>query len=218
MRSLLIVALSLTLGCSGSEELRRREAEDRSKPATISKAADPSLITCEGVGRIRFTDDLSSLERKAGEHNLHMDSLFLEGTFESLVTRVWKDTPQEITVYWQEKQSPYNTIRMLEVSHPESVYHFSNGIQIGTTLEKIAELNGAPVQLYGFGWDYGGTFSGFSGGKLASSIPCFGGVFALPEGTQLEDKTIQGDHEIRSDAAGLKEVEAVLVKIRVGKE
>lgn len=217
MKNLAFFALTLVFGCSGPVDRKPADTIDSVKPAVAQDVPDPGLITCEGIGVIKLTDDYALLTRKVGKDNVHMDSLFLEGTFESLITRVWKGTPKEITVYWQENQEPYKTIRMLEISSAQSPYHFSNGVRIGTSLKKLAELNGVPVKLYGFGWDYGGTFIGFNGGKLAKSMPCFGGVFALPEGAQ-PGREIQGDHEIRSDAGGLKEVEVELVKIRVSKE
>lgn len=141
--------------------------------------------------------------------------MWLEGQFEGFITSVWRGSPGEIVVHWKEKQAPYKTIDHLEISHPESPYHFVNGIKIGMTLNELVELNGGtPVSLYGFGWDYGGTFIDFNKGKLSGDLPCFGGVFALSDPNKM-DPSVTGDRPVSSANEAFKDNQPILRVIRL---
>lgn len=42
------------------------------------------------------------------------------------------------------------------------------GISLGTCMEDLERLNAKPFSVFGFGWDYGGTVSGWHDGRLDS--------------------------------------------------
>lgn len=174
-------------------------------------------ITCWGIGDIDLDNDESSLAEKVGKENLVRDSLILGGSFERVVTKVWKGENKEVIVHWTEKKPPFSTIDFLEISQPHSPYHFVNGIKIGSRLSEMVKLNGdIPITLYGFGGDNGGAFVDFGKGKLAGDIPCFGGVFTLPQSVGPDDmKGIQGDKKMTSDNSSLKKYDPTLAVIRV---
>ena len=172
-------------------------------------------ITCWGVADIELEDSYTIVEEKVGKSNLTTDSLFLEGMFEKLFTSLWKGTEKEIKIFWKEKQAPFRTIESIEVSQPNSAYQFANGIKIGSTLSEMEKLNGKPISLYGFGWDYGGTFISFNEGKLAGDIPCFGGVFQLKEPGKDGVSELLGDHQISSNHMAFANAVAELKVIRL---
>lgn len=178
----------------------------------LADSSDLDLITCWGVGEIEFDDDLESLEAKVGKESITTDSLFLEGTFESLITTLWKGEPKEISIHWLEKKPPYSAIKYLEISKPGSVYAFANGITVGSTLAEIEHLNGAAFTLYGFGWDYGGTFIDFGTGELANNLPCFSGVFQL--NAQITP-SISGDKPLKSNNPAFSGLDVTLKTIRI---
>ncbi len=220
MRGVLFFAIALLFGCGKAVDHDQASVRDSVRTSVAVRPPENDLISCDGIGGILLTDDLGSLIKKAGNDKISHDSLFLEGNFERMITRVSKGTPREIVVYWKEKEQPFSTIERLEISSRTSPYHFANGINIGTSLKKLVELNGGvPVSLYGFGWDYGGTFISFGNGKLAGQMGCFGGVFQLSSTDIVtsELKQVMGDREIRSDAEALKQYQATLVKIRVNR-
>ena len=175
------------------------------------------IISCDGIGPVKLSHTLEELELITGKENIQQDSLFLEGNFEGLVTALWKGTPKEIIVHWKQRMPPFEDIKMLELNGTESLYRFSNGIKTGSQLREIVRLNDQPLTIYGFGWDYGGTFVSFNNGKLAKEIPCFGGVFELQyTGKFTDDLTpITGDHQIRSEEPALLKYGARLSKIRI---
>ncbi len=215
MRIFFILSALLLFACNNPSGSGNKQA---GKVYSIAGNQDGGEeITCWGIGEIDLDDDMASLEEKVGRKGLSQDSLMKEGAFEGFVTKLWKGTAKEIVVHWKEKKAPYAVIDYLEVVQPASPYHFANGIKIGTSLNDIIKLNGGTaVNLYGFGWDYGGTFIDFGKGKLAGDIPCFGGVFALPDNIKTDDsREITGDIKITSSHPALKNYEVKLVAIRV---
>ncbi|PRY50908.1 hypothetical protein B0I27_108116 [Arcticibacter pallidicorallinus] len=171
------------------------------------QGGDPTEITCWGIGDIELEDSYDILVEKAGLDHVKQDSLFKEGMFERVITRVWPNTEKEITVYWKEKKAPLVTIEMLELRDSASVYHFANGLKIGSTLQDLVKENGGiEFSFYGFGWDNGGTIVDFNSGKLSNNLPCFQGVLALPQeasadagaGELMGDKLIKSSHPLFS--------------------
>jgi hypothetical protein len=218
MRPIFFLVLVLLFACGKAVDQEQTAPADSSRTATVVRPTANQIITCDGIGEIKLSDDLASLARKAGNDNISHDSLFLEGNFERIVSKLWKGTVRELAVYWNETEQPFKTIQTIEIANRNSPYQFSNGIRIGTSLKKMVELNGGvPISLYGFGWDYGGTFISFKDGKLAEPLSCFGGVFQLTSAdiTTSELKKILGDRQITSESEALKQYQAVLVKIRI---
>lgn len=212
-----VLIITTLLACNNKSSTSSKSDSSTNKPSLESKV-DEDLITCWGIGEIEFEDNLSSIEDKVGKSNISLDSLFLEGMFEQLLTTLWKGTDKEITIYWEEKQPPFKTIKSLEVSSLNSPYHFENGIKIGTTLNEMTVLNSQSINIYGFGWDYGGTFVDFNNGKLAGDMPCFGGVFQLKTTTTSDNvQQIMGDQKINSSHPAFKTHEAELKTIRISR-
>lgn len=211
--SISVLMLTALLACNNPSANR---SSSEGNFSAQSEANDQTQITCWGIGVIELEDSFSDIEKKAGHKGLSLDSVFLEGTFERVVTTLWKGTDKEITIRWKESVPPFKSIKTLEISNPASVYSFVNGIKIGSKLSDIAALNNAPVSLYRFGWDYGGTFVGFNKGTLAGDIPCFGGVFELVNTETAHDAaSLMGDTEINSSDPGFENQDARLKVIRI---
>ncbi|MDQ3283968.1 MAG: hypothetical protein M3Q69_21395 [Acidobacteriota bacterium] len=69
---------------------------------------------------------------------------------------VWRDTKKRQTPEWLRIPA-------------DSEWKTFSGIHVGSKLEEIEKLNGAPFTLNGFGWDYGGIVTDWRGGKLATA-------------------------------------------------
>lgn len=182
------------------------------------QGGDPTEITCWGIGDIELEDSYDIVVENAGLDNIKQDSLFKEGMFERVITRVWPDTKKEIIIHWKEKTAPLASIEMLELRDSASVYHFANGIKIGSTLEELIKENGGiEFSFYGFGWDYAGTISDFNSGKLSNNLPCFQGVLALPQ-EALKDPgagEVMGDKLIKSSHPFFSKFSPRLVNIKI---
>ncbi|WP_207421026.1 hypothetical protein [Desertivirga brevis] len=217
---LLNVSFIVLLTACNQSTKDQTKGSSKQKTSVEEISQDENYITCWGIGPLEFGDDPASIQEKVGKENVSMDSLFLEGDFERLITKVWKGSPKEISIVWEEVKAPFKTIKLFEVSHQNSPYKFHNGIGIGSTLKEIVALNGEePINLYGFGWDYGGTFIDFGKGKLKGDLPCFGGVFELQ--TEVGDAEVQqamGNQAITSNLPALKKYPTVLKVIRVSEK
>lgn len=182
------------------------------------QGGDPTEITCWGIGEIELEDSYDILVDKAGLDHIKQDSLFKEGIFERVITRVWPDTEKEIVVHWKEKEAPLATIEMLELRDSSSVYHFTNGLRIGSTLQDLVKENGGvEFSFYGFGWDYSGTVTDFNSGKLSNSLPCFQGVLALPQEASEDTGAaeLMGDKLINSSHPFFSKFNPRLVNIKI---
>lgn len=183
-----------------------------------SDLINSSEITCWGIAEIELEDSYATLVEKVDVKNLMQDSIFKEGVFQEMVTSIWKDSPKEIVVHWKEKQAPYVTIDNLEIKNSSSVYHFVNGIKIGTSLRELVKLNGGKgFSLWGFGWDNGGAIKDFNDGTLSGDLPCFRGVLALPDSVinEKDSKNLMGDRLIQSSDAVFAKYDPVLINIRI---
>ncbi|WP_374165162.1 hypothetical protein [Arcticibacter sp. MXS-1] len=216
-RILFIVLPALLLFSCGQNKSNKKENSGGQGFDIGANQSGDDEITCWGIGPVELDNDMQSLAEKVGKENLSQDSLFAEGMFEGFVTTVWKNSPREIIVHWKEKKEPFQNIQFLEIRQASSPYHFLNGVKIGSRASEITRLNGGtPFLLYGFGWDNGGTFVSFNKGKLAGDMPCFGGVFALPDNVDAKDaEGIMGDMEIKSTVPALQKYDARLVALRV---
>lgn len=225
MHRSIYILLFLLASCTGTQQTENEISDssdsviqDDTSSLSVPELPKTKLITCNGIGNISLSDNMEDLIKKAGSENIYADSLFLEGSFEGIISTLWNNTENEIAVRWTEKQEPYRTIKFLEIKQG-AIYKFSNGIGVGSSLSEIADLNGAPFNLYGFAWDYGGTFIDFDGGKLSAEIPCFGGVFTLQKaGSKALDPGIMGDKKINSDHSALQEYNPRLSVIRISRK
>jgi hypothetical protein len=93
----------------------------------------------------------------------------------------------------------------LSVSGANSVWTGPNGLSIADDLARVEQLNGRPFKLWGFGWDYGGWVSDWSGGAFAPANGCMMRVRFEP-GT--ETTTATGDGEFQSDDARMRNAAA----------
>jgi hypothetical protein len=79
----------------------------------------------------------------------------------------------------------------------------TEGVGVGTSLEELARLNGAPITFTGFGWDRGGTVIGYGGGALASYRDDAGFFVLLDASPRPTARALVGDHDVSSDDPAL---------------
>ncbi len=83
-------------------------------------------------------------------------------------TRLFPGTAAEVDVFYGDEQ-PGGPISYLRVRREDSPWHDAEfGIKVGTTLADLVKYNGQPIEMQGFGWDYGGFITSWNGGKLSN--------------------------------------------------
>jgi hypothetical protein len=117
---------------------------------------------------------------------------------------LYPGTPDEVEVLWSD--STYSAPAVVRVAVEGSRWRSGLGVAVGTTLAELQEKTGRPVELSGFGWDYGGGASwsepaGESQGTLALELApnpdSLGAVSTDPRYPEiLGDKTVRSDHPL----------------------
>jgi hypothetical protein len=91
------------------------------------------------------------------------------------------------------------------------------GISLGTSLSELAQKNGRPFRLSGFGWDDAGVVTSWGGGALDSLLR---GVHLYLE-PRIEDRAggayrrMQGDREFDSDNPDMRALDPRVYQIYV---
>ncbi len=121
-------------------------------------------------------------------------------------TLVFPDDPtRRLVVLWQEESGRSKPAAI--IIRDDSEWIGPGGLRLGETLAEVEAVNGAPFNVLGFGWDYGGAAS-FPSGVFAE-IP---GACVLSLSFDLdwsrdygpEFDPIMGDQELRSDDPQLR--------------
>lgn len=199
------------LSCDNNR-LKNKSLDPQSSTKLSHQKLDSTFhLDCKHIGEINFEDNPKSLVNKFKAEQISTDSLFLEGMFQEVITIIDLGKPTEIKIRWNEN----NQIKIIEIEHPQSPYRFSNGLKIGSTLKDLVTINKKEISFYGFGWDYGGTISGFNNGTIQEDLPCFGGVLTRKSNEQSDFKKLSGDRIFKSDSPDVNAQQIYLSKIRI---
>lgn len=185
MRNLLVLVLILPFVACKSKKV---------------SADSPDKFVVERLAEVASGETLKSLfpEAEFSEGT----SMFEEATVERAFTILFPDTPNEALLTWKDPaRTELHNVRI----EKDGDWKSETGIEIGTTLNELEELNGKAVKFYGFGWDYSGAVD-WNGGKLADTNIR---VFLAPADTP--PNKFYGDHIIEATE---EEIENLDLKVR----
>ena len=209
------------IGSAGEDTVRTEiPASDTLAPGSpTGESSRSNRIDCQGIGDILLTDTQAAIEKKIGKENLRVDSLFLEGMYQSMKLVAWPGTEKEIQLFWKEDKPPFTQMVSMSITQKNSPYQLANGLRIGSTLQELVAANGGTsITFYGFGWDYGGSISNFNRGKISQEYPCLSGVLNLDKMPDEKDGSkVYGDSEKHSDDPVFNNYPIYLSEIRIGK-
>ena len=123
-----------------------------SQALTTAPLQDTTVIPGERVGLITRDTSRVDLVEMFGEAALQDSEIAVGEGFTESGTEVNRETNQAFSVIWVDSSQ----------SRPATVKNFGpdwqtpEGIQVGTSFSDLQTVLG-DFQLYGFGWDYGGT-------------------------------------------------------------
>jgi hypothetical protein len=159
---------------------------------------DSTLVTDSTWGPIGRNADLATLEGLYGKNNIKDEWICGAECMDTiLVTKIFPDQTQEITVYWDDGAF-HKKIVMLEVFRDGNSYHTIHGLKNGSTLNDILKVNGKKINFSGFGWDYGGFIQSFNDGALEKSPINFRLEY------QGSNYGLDGDIELNTDMPDVK--------------
>ncbi|MBJ3784832.1 hypothetical protein [Devosia sediminis] len=182
-------------------------------PVAAKEKPPREEVACEGAFAIDSSE--ARLIEIYGAENVWTGTVpGPEGT-EMLGTRVFPDDPERMLEFswWDEEKRE----GLGNVDLPPNLAA-PGGVRQGMTVAEVAEINGEPFALNGFGWDYGG-YAGFKSGAL-SDLPggCYLSLRFSPgdEPVKVNTDAIYGDRELQSTEPLLETVGAYVYGVSLG--
>src|SRR5690606_33154975 len=137
------------------------------------------------------------------------------------ITKVFKDTPEEIIVRWTEKAAPFVKAASLTVSNELSPYTTEEGIRVGSPLSELKNANNfQPIVFTNF-FSHTDGFAriiSFSGGDLETKYPCLGGMLDIVKQKQIDAKLLgefKKEKEVKSSHKALEFLDVKLIELSI---
>jgi len=131
-------------------------------------ANDWICIPGKNVGPITAITTEKQLIDLFGSKNVVKKEFHVDEGYFEVGTVVFEGTPNEILILWKDKaQNILKKPRRVIIEAKGARWKTNNGITIGTTLNELVKINGAPITLAGFDWDYEGVILDWHKGNLA---------------------------------------------------
>ena len=182
----------------------------------MAQSSDPLHLECAGP----FGPDGSEafLAQLFGRENVVSEIIDgPEGTTLDATLVFPNDPARRLVVLWQDEVQRARPAAI--IIREESDWIGPGGVRLGSALAEVEAVNGAPFNVLGFGWDYGGA-AGFPNGTLAD-IPggCIMSLsFDLDWSKEFgpEFDAIMGDQQLGSDDPLLRAAVPTVSEIAVG--
>jgi len=178
--------------------------------APPAKAAQrtPAVIACTGPFAKTVTH--ARLVKAFGKRNVAVEAV---GTGEGETVKASvvfpRDRVRRIEVLWIDEK---RLRRPAEIrTGVESTWRTAQGVRRGMTLSEIEALNGRPFELWGFGFDYGGTTLDWKDGALAQQAgDCTLTLrFTMRDGAD-NDGVYLGEQSLMSDSEAMRKARPVV--------
>ncbi|SEN94941.1 hypothetical protein SAMN05216436_12629 [bacterium A37T11] len=186
-----------------------------------SSGADKNAITCEAIGPVKLSYSHADLEKEFGADKLIDEDKQNEKNVSEHITRVFKDSPEEVTVYWSEKAAPYAKATKLAITNEGSPYTLEGGIGIGASLSELKSANNfQPITFSNFfaHLDGFGRIKSFNGGDLGTKYPCLGGMLDIEKQKQIDVNVLEDfkkQEEAKSSDKAMEFMDVKLVELSI---
>lgn len=185
---------------------------DTERSVAIARPADTLFLD---NGSISEQSDEAALRQIFGDANVKQDRVQI-GEGETLPGTVLfpDDSTRQLMVLWSDTVARRLPSRLI-LRGDSSKWSLRPGITLGTTLERLEQLNGRPFTLAGFGWDYSGVVTDWRGGSVAAPSRN-AKVYLLPPPSKASTPSysrVLGDKDYASDLPAMKELQPVVYQI-----
>lgn len=179
------------------------------------KKADP-VVACTGPFAKSVTH--ARLVKAFGKRNVAIERVGIgEGEMQTASVIFPRNKARRIEVLWIDEKRRRNPSEIR--TGIDSTWRTAQGIRRGLSLAEVEALNGRPFELWGFGFDYGGTTLDWKGGALATQP---GGCtltlrFTMRDGADNAGVYI-GEQSLMSDSEAMRKADPVVdaVMLRFG--
>ena len=178
-------------------------------PEMVSQLTDTTIVPGDRVGPITSDTSRSDLVNMFGEAVLADTEVAVGEGFTESGTVVADGSEQTLAVIWvDDRQAEPATVKDFG-----PVWQTPEGIGVGTSFDELQAILG-PFELYGFGWDYGGTLvlensnlSDYYGSLILRVQPADPDLFQQEAGAF---QALQGDKLISSEDPNLPALDLVV--------
>ncbi len=228
--SLSVIALGLA-ACGGEKDAAPIAPAPESAPADVSGPAAPETPAPDAAAGVAQTLQLvcgapfapdataGTLMAAFGPENVIPETIDGPEGEKLNITAIYPGDPtRRIEVTFRDEEARTG-VASVTVKGAGSSWTGPGGIRAGDTIAAIEKANGTPLQIAGFGWDYGGYVTDWSGGKLAQPAPkCRLSVrFDLP-GDASSDQLLGDGVQLRSSQALLRSAKPTVVEFGISWE
>jgi len=185
---------------------------DTARSGAIDRPADTLLL--DG-GPITTQSDEAGLRRIFGDTNVKHGRIQV-GEGETLPGTILfaADSSRQLTILWSDTVGRRIPSRLI-LRGNFSKWSLRPGMTLGTTLERLEQLNGRPFTLAGFGWDYSGAVTDWRDGSLATSARN-ANVYLSPPRSKFSTPAysrVLGDRSYASDLPAMRALQPAVYQI-----
>ena len=186
---LMTTAAAATLGAGGA--------------ALALDAADRTIVPGQRVGAVTKATPPAALAKIFGTAKVRYAQVpIAEGTKAS-GAYVLAKTQDELQVGFHQNKKRIEFIRIVGRN-----WKTENGIHVGTSIEELERINGAPFELSGFDWDYGGMVQRRPQDKLSRDLAIT--LTPTKRVAEAESSQVSGDRKLTSNHPVLKKMAVVV--------
>ncbi len=226
---LCLCVLLLAISCNNTNTNTLPSVKETEMPASDTQTATNTATNTGYLMRggdnpmadkINKQTTLADVATAYGKENVKQDQIAPNGDMQPMdATRLFADTPNELQIFWLPKSKQ---AQIAVASQPNSAWHTTEGVKIGTTLNELVALNGGKhFKFSGFGWDYGGAVTSWEGGTLDKN-PDYKGLYIglnpkneINEQLQNDYAKVSGEGEFNSNSPMLKNLDVRVSKLSV---
>ncbi len=184
-------------------------------PASRTDFQDMLIIPGQRVGNITVNTSEKELMRVLGPGNISQGSVSVSEDRSESATIIYGNTRDELFITW--KDNSKEQIKAIYILKKDSRWMSPSGLHVGMQLSELTKINEAPVDFYGFNWEYGGTVENWNKGRL-SALQKFFYVSLKPEELiMVEDKVsaFSGKKLFSSNTEGVLDLYLIVDKLVV---
>jgi len=218
----ILLLLLIVFACQKQEqknESQEKSAKKEESTLQQTEVSSATLISCEGIGKVKFSMTYADLEKAFGKDKLLTDTV-LAGTLmmdgeRSSEDRIYTTiTAPEGKIYidWAEGKEAKKIEKISITIGDNPKYKFADGIGIGSTLAELKKANQQDFEFYGFGWEYGGAIINETAkGKFFEQNPCFTGDLRTKDDNYDKVQNLMGDGKFKSSAANDSQAQEIIL-------
>jgi hypothetical protein len=200
----IVVGFVLTLAACGQTSA----PPSGETPAESAVSAAQYQLTCVDFANVT----LASLQQRFGAENVSEQTLDGPEGMQYTATVVFaNDAARRLEVIWAEGAAHAKPSAIV-INGEGNLWVGPSGVEVGMPLAELEAANGAPFDISGFGWDYGGSVTDWRDGNV-SRAGCNVQARLDPHG---EAPGVQGDSIFRSDLPAMRAANASVYEFGLG--